>query len=60
MVGEVCSGAMLKRGAYSEMPADSDLAKLKSSCDAAAHSYELLLVLPDNKYGNCNRTSNYS
>jgi hypothetical protein len=43
-----------------EVPANPDVTKFECSGDATAHSYELLLVHPDNKYGNYNRNSNYS
>jgi hypothetical protein len=43
-----------------EVPANPNIAELKRRCEAATHSYELLLVHPDNKYGNYNRNSNYS
>src|SRR5262245_53639954 len=54
IVGEVYSGAMLKRGVYlgrsrsrfqrTRMSLNSKAA----SCESATHSYELLLVHPDN------------
>src|SRR5262249_9318395 len=64
MVGEV-SGAMLKRGVYfgrsrSRFQRTPYVTKLERSCHSATHSYELLLVHPDNHYGNYNRHSNYS
>jgi hypothetical protein len=37
-----------------------DVTQLERSCDSATHSYELLLIHPDNKYGNCDCNSNYS
>jgi hypothetical protein len=41
-----------------KIPANPYVTKLEGCGDAATHSYKLLLVHPDNKYGNCDRTSN--
>ena len=43
-----------------EVPANSNVTKFKRSGETATHGYELLLVHPDNHYGNYNRHSNYS
>src|SRR5262249_19219371 len=65
IVGETCFGGDVKARRVFwqiafQVPANPDVAKFKRSCEAATHSYELLLVHPDNHYGNYNRHSNYS
>src|SRR5262245_944808 len=47
IVGDICSGAMLKRGLYFwqvavKVPANPDVTKLECRCDAAAHNFVTL------------------
>src|SRR5262245_40176634 len=64
IVGEICSGAMLKRGVYfgrSRSRLQRTRMSLNSNVDyIRPHIFtKLLLVHPDNKYGKCDRKSNY-
>src|SRR5262249_5871566 len=64
IVGDICSGAMLKRGLYfgrSRSRFKRTRMSLNSNVDVMRPHIisKLLLVHPDNKYGKCDRKSNY-